>query len=57
METKKHPVIMPADIGANVRWNKREGDASKKFQNLYDKVGVQQLKNIAKKYDGNYRRR
>ena len=24
----------------------------KKFQNLYDKVGVQQLKNIAKKYGG-----
>jgi len=44
--------IMPADIGANARWGKREGDAKKKFQNLYDKVGVQQLKNIAKKYDG-----
>jgi hypothetical protein len=44
--------IMPADVGANARWGKREGDASKKFQNLYDKVGVQQLKNIAKKYDG-----
>jgi hypothetical protein len=44
--------IMPADIGANARWGKRDGDAKKKFQNLYDKVGVQQLKNIAKKYDG-----
>ena len=45
--------IMPADVGANPRWNKTSDDARKKFQNLYDKVGVQQLKNIAKKYGGN----
>ena len=44
--------IMPADIGANPRWGKTTDEAKKKFQNLYDKVGVQQLKNIAKKYDG-----
>ena len=44
--------IMPSEVGANNRWNKT-GDAKKKFQNLYDKVGVQQLKNIAKKYGGN----
>jgi hypothetical protein len=44
--------IMPADIGASPRWNKTTDEAKKKFQNLYDKVGVQQLKNIAKKYDG-----
>ncbi len=43
--------IMPAEVGANNRWNKT-GDAKKKFENLYDKVGVQQLKNIAKKYGG-----
>jgi len=43
--------IMPSEVGANNRWNKT-GDAKKKFQNLYDKVGVQQLKNIAKKYGG-----
>jgi len=45
--------IMPADVGANPRWSKNNEDARKKFQNLYDKVGVQQLKNIAKKYGGN----
>ena len=44
--------IMPADVGANVRWRKDTDEAKKKFQNLYDKVGVQQLKNIAKKYGG-----
>jgi|9_EtaG_2_1085328.scaffolds.fasta_scaffold02147_2 hypothetical protein len=44
--------IMPADVGANPRWSKNNEDARKKFQNLYDKVGVQQLKNIAKKYGG-----
>jgi len=51
--------IMPADIGANPRWGKTTLKASRedkssgdKFRNLYDKVGVQQLKNIAKKYDG-----
>ena len=31
---------------------KDSDEAKKKFQNLYDKVGVQQLKNIAKKYGG-----
>ena len=44
--------IMPADVGANPRWSKTTDEAKKKFQNLYDKVGVQQLKNIAKKYGG-----
>jgi hypothetical protein len=51
--------IMPADVGANPRWGKttlqmdREDKSSgDKFRNLYDKVGVQQLKNIAKKYGG-----
>jgi len=44
--------IMPSDIVANPRWSKTTDEAKKKFQNLYDKVGVQQLKNIAKKYDG-----
>jgi len=44
--------IMPADVGANPRWGKDSDEAKKKFQNLYDKVGVQQLKNIAKKYGG-----
>ena len=44
--------IMPADVGANARWGKESEDAKKKFRNLYDKVGVQQLKNIAKKYGG-----
>jgi len=44
--------IMPADVGANTRWSKDSEDAKKKFRNLYDKVGVQQLKNIAKKYGG-----
>ena len=44
--------IMPADIGPNTRWGKESEDAKRKFRNLYDKVGVQQLKNIAKKYGG-----
>ena len=44
--------IMPADVGPNTRWGKDSEDAKKKFRNLYDKVGVQQLKNIAKKYGG-----
>ena len=44
--------IMPADVGANARWQKESDDAKRKFRNLYDKVGVQQLKNIAKKYGG-----
>jgi hypothetical protein len=38
--------IMPANVGANARWNKDTPDAQKKFINLYDKVGVQVLKNI-----------
>ena len=44
--------IMPANVGANARWSKDTPDAQKKFINLYDKVGVQVLKNIAKKYGG-----
>ena len=44
--------IMPANVGANPRWGKSGDEAKKKFENLYDKVGVQQLKNIAKKYGG-----
>ena len=44
--------IMPANVGANPRWGKTGDEAKKKFENLYDKVGVQQLKNIAKKYGG-----
>jgi len=44
--------IMPANVGANPRWGKSSEEAKKKFENLYDKVGVQQLKNIAKKYGG-----
>ena len=44
--------IMPADIGANTRWGKESEGARKKFRNLYDGVGIQTLKNIAKKYGG-----
>jgi hypothetical protein len=44
--------IMPADIGANARWGKESEDAKRKFRNLYDKVGFQRLKDIAKKYGG-----
>ena len=44
--------IMPADIGPNTRWSKNSDDAKKKFRNLYDKVGIQTLRNIAKKYGG-----
>ena len=44
--------IMPADVGANARWGKESEDAKRKFRNLYDKVGVQRLKDIAKKYGG-----
>jgi hypothetical protein len=44
--------IMPADIGANQRWSKESEGARKKFRNLYDGVGIQTLKNIAKKYGG-----
>jgi hypothetical protein len=44
--------IMPADIGPNTRWGKDSEEAKKKFRNLYDKVGIQTLRNIAKKYGG-----
>ena len=45
--------IMPADK-VNQRWNKDPtGPAGVKFNNLYGKVTVQQMKNIAKKYKGN----
>ena len=44
--------IIPADIGPNTRWGKDSEEAKKKFRNLYDKVAVQQLNNIAKKYGG-----
>jgi hypothetical protein len=44
--------IMPADIGPNTRWGKASEEAKKKFRNLYDKVGIQTLRNIAKKYGG-----
>jgi hypothetical protein len=44
--------IYPADL-VNRRWGKTPGDSSaKKFEDLYGKVAVQQMKNIAKKYDG-----
>jgi len=45
--------IMPADK-VNQRWGKDPtGAAGVKFNNLYGKVTVQQMKNIAKKYKGN----
>ena len=45
--------IMPSDI-VNKRWNKdADGSAGEKFQTIYDKISVQELKNIAKKYTGN----
>ena len=45
--------IMPADI-VNQRWNKEvDGAAAEKFKTIYDKISVQELKNIAKKYTGN----
>ena len=45
--------IMPADK-VNQRWGKNPtGPEGVKFNNLYGKVTVQQMKNIAKKYKGN----
>ena len=45
--------IMPADI-VNKRWNKDiDGAEAEKFKAIYDKISVQELKNIAKKYTGN----
>jgi hypothetical protein len=45
--------IMPADL-VNRRWNKDpSGPAAEKFKTIYDKIAVQQMKNIAKKYGGN----
>jgi len=45
--------IMPSDI-VNKRWSKdADGSAGEKFQTIYDKISVQELKNIAKKYTGN----
>ena len=44
--------IFPADL-VNRRWGKTPGsDAAKKFEDLYGKVAIQQMKNIAKKYGG-----
>jgi len=44
--------IYPPDL-VNSRWGKTPGGSSaKKFEDLYGKVAVQQMKNIAKKYDG-----
>ena len=44
--------IFPADL-VNRRWGKTPGsDAGKKFEDLYGKVAIQQMKNIAKKYGG-----
>jgi len=44
--------IFPADL-VNRRWSKTPGsDAAKKFEDLYGKVAIQQMKNIAKKYGG-----
>jgi len=38
----------------NMRWGKDpDGPGGKKFNDLYDKVAVQQMNNIAKKYGGN----
>jgi hypothetical protein len=45
--------IMPADI-VNQRWRKDiDGAEAEKFKTIYDKISVQELKNIAKKYTGN----
>ena len=45
--------IMPAEY-VNMRWNKDpNGPAAEKFKTIYDKIAVQQMKNIAKKYGGN----
>ena len=44
--------IYPADL-VNRRWNKTPGSPEgKKFEDLYGKVAIQQMKNIAKKYGG-----
>jgi hypothetical protein len=44
--------IYPSDL-VNQRWGKNpNSDAGKKFTDLYGKVAVQQMKNIAKKYGG-----
>ena len=44
--------IYPADL-VNKRWGKSpDSDAGKKFRDLYDNVGQQTMKNIAKKYGG-----
>ena len=46
---------MPADLVQHPRWGKTpDSDEAKKFENLYDKVAVQQMKNIAKKYGGTF---
>jgi hypothetical protein len=44
--------IYPPDL-INQRWGKNpDSDAGKKFRDLYGKVAIQQMKNIAKKYGG-----
>ena len=44
--------IYPPDL-VNQRWGKSpDSDAGKKFRDLYGKVAIQQMKNIAKKYGG-----
>lgn len=44
--------IYPPEL-VNQRWGKRpDSDAGKKFRDLYGKVAIQQMKNIAKKYGG-----
>jgi hypothetical protein len=44
--------IYPPEF-VNQRWGKRpDSDAGKKFRDLYGKVAIQQMKNIAKKYGG-----
>tara|TARA_R100000231_G_scaffold13592_5_gene15112 strand:- start:689 stop:5203 length:4515 start_codon:yes stop_codon:yes gene_type:complete len=45
--------IMPSEF-VNMRWGKdTSGPAAEKFKTIYDKIAVQQMKNIAKKYGGN----
>jgi hypothetical protein len=44
--------VYPPDL-INQRWGKNpDSDAGKKFRDLYGKVAIQQMKNIAKKYGG-----
>ena len=44
--------IFPPEL-VNQRWGKRpDSEAGKKFRDLYGKVAIQQMKNIAKKYGG-----